>query len=497
MYTVMIVEDELLVRMGLMALIPWDELRLRVVAKAINGQEAWAAYQKFHPDIVMTDIRIPGMNGLELMRAIRAQDATCALIVITCVEDFSTLQSAMESGAIAYLVKSTMEQQDVIDAAKKACDFLQKNNRPFHEERNSGEQEQLLRDYAADQTIGFEEMLQRCPPEMRAGFPGLIYMRMTRAGGITPTLRRSIMGILKDRLAKMNPIVLPCGEKNVLMFPGEKIEWDSFKNVLEGIHRYSQDTFGLNVLFAACSEEVRLQDLPGLVKKIADCYPEDYLYDSAMLRMHASGELENEALRACLRLLRENIWQLRDGNSVMEIRDRIDRMEESICNGWTTLCNSVIFLARYISAHSPSVTQAMLEEFCKNIKDETSFSSLFSELLERIVRPAVEGQTMRMEIAASIQYMARNLRQEISLTHLASMVGLNATYFSRLFKQELGMGFSDFMTILRVDQAQVLLKKRNMSIQEISEQCGFSDVSYFCRKFKSVVGMAPSVWRIK
>ena len=93
MYTVMIVEDELLVRMGLMALIPWDELRLRVVAKAINGQEAWAAYQKFHPDIVMTDIRIPGMNGLELMRAISAQDATCALIVITCVEDFSTLQS--------------------------------------------------------------------------------------------------------------------------------------------------------------------------------------------------------------------------------------------------------------------------------------------------------------------------------------------------------------------------------------------------------------------
>ena len=170
MYTVMIVEDELLVRMGLMALIPWDELRLRVVAKAINGQEAWAAYQKFHPDIVMTDIRIPGMNGLELMRAIRAQDATCALIVITCVEDFSTLQSAMESGAIAYLVKSTMEQQDVIDAAKKACDFLQKNNRPFHEDRNSGEQEQLLRDYAADQTSDLRRCFNGVPRKCAQAF---------------------------------------------------------------------------------------------------------------------------------------------------------------------------------------------------------------------------------------------------------------------------------------------------------------------------------------
>ena len=93
--------------------------------------------------------------------------------------------------------------------------------------------------------------------------------------------------------------------------------------------------------------------------------------------------------------------------------------------------------------------------------------------------------------------MARNLCSDISLTQVASAVGLHPTYLSRLFKLELGKGFSEFLTDLRIEQAQALLKKHALSIQEVSEMCGFSDISYFCRKFKSVVGVSPSAWRTR
>lgn len=496
MYTVMIVEDELLVRMGLMASIPWEELGLRVVAEAANGQDAWKAYQKYHPDIVMTDIRIPGMNGLELLSAVREIDPSCALIVITCVEEFSTLQETMSLGVVSYLVKATMRQQDIIVAVKKAYSFLQNNNRPPNSKSCEDEIETLIGAYFLG-SIDYEVLMRRGNGDLQPEIHGFLYMRMSRTGGMTEILRRSIQNILQDRLARADAITLAWREDGILVLIRKQTQRESLRASLEGIRHYCTEMFGVEARFNACLDAVPVRSLPKAVERIVENYTEAYLYESSLLWVRPDGGISDEVVDDCLQMLRDNIWLFRDAGSVSEVRSQIDRLEADLYRGWTALSSAAYFLARYIASHAPAVTEEMFREFCHRMKEDTSLHALFIHLREQIVRPALEGQAIRPEIARAVSYMARNLCSDISLTQVALAVGLHPTYLSRLFKLELGKGFSEFLTDLRIEQAQALLKKHALSIQEVSEMCGFSDISYFCRKFKSVVGVSPSAWRAR
>lgn len=494
MYTVMIVEDELLVRMGLMASIPWERLGLRVIAEASNGAEAWALFQQHRPDIVMTDIRIPGMSGLQLMHAVREADPTCALIVITCVEEFDTLKEAMSLGVSGYLVKATMRQQDILEAAKKARLMLERSGRPETDSSRAGEINATIKDYFLSRTVSYAAMMESCRGEIPEHLSGFIFVRMSRAGGIAPTLRRSVRNILIERMSRLNPIAMSRDEESLLVLLRSPSEMRSLSALLTGLHRYYQEIFGLDALFTVCVEQTSARALPDVLQRIFGYSTEGYLYPNATLAVHSDGRIDEPAVEQCFSLLRDNLWLLRKGSSVSEIREQMERVESDLYLGWAILSSAVYSLARYLAEYS---SLPDMHEFFMDMQAEKTLSALFTLLTERVIRPALGGRRMRSEIARAIAYMSENLKKDVSLTKLAAVVGLHPTYFSRLFKQEMGMGFSDFMTVLRVDCAQTLLKKQEKSIQEIADACGFSDVSYFSRKFKSVVGITPSAWRMR
>ena len=91
MYTVLIAEDELLVRIGISSCVPWEQMGMRIVAETAAGASAWQAFLRYHPDIVIADIRMPQIDGLELLRRIRTEDRDCAVIIVTNVEHDGTL----------------------------------------------------------------------------------------------------------------------------------------------------------------------------------------------------------------------------------------------------------------------------------------------------------------------------------------------------------------------------------------------------------------------
>ena len=126
MYTVLIAEDELLVRIGIASSVPWAEMNLRLIGEAEDGESAWALYEQFRPDIVITDIRMPGLDGMELLRRIRSGDRECAVIIITNVEHDETLREAQALGITDVLLKASMKQDDIRLALEKACKSLPK-----------------------------------------------------------------------------------------------------------------------------------------------------------------------------------------------------------------------------------------------------------------------------------------------------------------------------------------------------------------------------------
>ena len=124
MLTAMIAEDELLVKIGISSCVPWAELNVAVVGEASDGTEAWELYQRFHPDIVILDLLMPGLNGIELLQRIRAVDRHCAVIVVTNVDEEGLLEEVQQLGVTQILPKISMKRDDISAAVRKACEAL-------------------------------------------------------------------------------------------------------------------------------------------------------------------------------------------------------------------------------------------------------------------------------------------------------------------------------------------------------------------------------------
>ncbi|MBO9605761.1 MAG: response regulator, partial [Paenibacillaceae bacterium] len=125
MYKVMLVEDEILVRVGLKSMIQWNDFNMEVVADEENGQAALDSFRNLRPEIVITDIVMPMMNGTQLISEIRKiDDNKTQIIVLTCLEDFKTVHAALTMGVSDYIVKLTMTEEELEQKLQKVKDEL-------------------------------------------------------------------------------------------------------------------------------------------------------------------------------------------------------------------------------------------------------------------------------------------------------------------------------------------------------------------------------------
>ena len=162
MYKVLLAEDEVLIRAGIQASVPWSQMNMQVVACCSDGAAAWNVCLQEMPDIIITDIRMPLMDGLALIRKIREHDLRCRIIIITCVEDFFLVKDILDKDITAYLLKATMTTEDILNTLAKAQDHLDNFDRvgsPFHPYRRSFRD--LLRSYVLDRAITCSEFSQR------------------------------------------------------------------------------------------------------------------------------------------------------------------------------------------------------------------------------------------------------------------------------------------------------------------------------------------------
>lgn len=124
MYKVLFAEDELLVRLGLQNSIPWSKYQMEVSALAENGVEAYQLFEEIHPDILITDLRMEGMDGLELVKKVRKIDKECAIVVISCLNDFETLRKLIPYNINAYVLKASISIEEVCNVLEQVKNYL-------------------------------------------------------------------------------------------------------------------------------------------------------------------------------------------------------------------------------------------------------------------------------------------------------------------------------------------------------------------------------------
>lgn len=496
MYKVLLIDDEEKNLLLLRKIIKWEDFRFQVCAQATDGAEGLQVWRELQPDLVVVDIRMPVMDGLEFMERLRRMDQEVPILILTAYNDFEYARSAITWGVSDYLLKpidrkklaAALEKvRDRLDsreksdedyrkmqgalAKKKTEDLLSEAATLENSQNPSRELEQLF----ADGDF-FAAMLVDALPEK----PGQPFYyeesgyQFRRAGKRYFLLDAGRRGSLTDaftaylRVGKGNQcFLLTSGE---IRSYGDFTHWIQLLNQWEylGFYETGSRIFPLDKPFSEFSE--------GAPGKADSAILEEFIRHGGAAELtgyldqcfadFADRRVQPDAVREfCLNLLASLKIRMTEEYS--------DRM---------SLVLRHIQMERLYFYHTAEELKRFIAFQLRNA------AAQLSELLE-------QGR-MNPTVEKALEYTRRScFDPSFSASDAACAVNLSKNYFVKLFRDESGQNFWDYVTDLRINKAKELLRDTTLAVGEISGRVGYESPYHFSRKFKSIVGVTPNEFR--
>ena len=521
MYSVFLVEDEVLIREGIRTLIDWKEHGFQFVGEAPDGELAWPQIQKLKPDIVITDIKMPFMDGLSLSRLIKKELPDTTVIILSGHDDFSYAKEAISIGVSEYLLKPLSKDQLV-----KALEEVRE-----HRDKE-GEQQRYLSQ--------FKQEMQEYLTNSRRGFLDLL------VSGKQPAT------VLLERGAKLG-LDLAAERYNVVLFLMEEEDLEpGYSAILADLQRdlsasFPADEhvvmFGLGVdimVFLIKGDAADIGALTeGCVSTIRDlCAPLEGTVGWSLVVGEPAARLSEVA--DCYRAARKQLFHREAAQTGGQAPDTFDpndldpsQMDQRTLNkflssGLAEDVNGFVddffdslgasavqsFLFRqYIALNVQFAVSAFLSDLGLSkselrLPDAAALTKLLATLdgAKEYLRSLLSQALALRDRAATSRYgnILKNalsyLRehfsdQDVSLNTMAKLSNVSATYFSAVFSQQMGKTFVEYLTGLRMEKARELLRCTDKSSGDIAYEVGYSDPHYFSFLFKKVNGCTPRDYR--
>lgn len=508
MYNVLLVEDEAVIRQAFEALVDWESTGFSVVAVASNGLEALNILNSTAIDLVVTDIRMPQMDGITLAGRIRAEYAEVAVILLSAYSEFSYAQQAIKHGVFGYVLKSDepakIEQQlhalrQQLDRSRERAALAREDNErllwqyreALAESWAQGKDDEGLYQHAAFPPVGgawtlaeaisFEQ--QRMMQTYGAQVMFSIGMRVReileavlgQSGFLFPYLQRLFV-------VTNEPDKLALALEKLLDEPWE-MENDAFSIVYHP-QAFTRDTLaqGFRAMLPTDQDWFRLQS--GCVCEAfepvkAATMPRDTLLQELADQLVAALSRKDEsALQKVIRSL-EAQGNLRSLRSMQEVQ---------------FLLRDVLRLASRNTALKDALDQLMEETAqCATVN---GVLHLLGDRLNDILNMETEdaGSTRRVMLAAA-QYLEQHFAENLSLQSMADRFSMSPGYFSKLFVKEIGCNYIERLTALRIDCAKRLLRETNDRIYEIAGRVGYRKTRHFSEIFRKNAGVTPVEYR--
>jgi two-component system response regulator YesN len=529
----LIVDDELLIRKGLRKLVESNGLNWDIVGEASNGQEAISKLAEHDPDLVLTDIRMPLMDGIELAAYIHHSKPVTAVIILTGHRDFAYAQAALRYGVKDFLLKPCPEKEV---------------NRILTEVYEQVYARLRARDMQMEEQYRLEEeglrlhILQLPVQHTEASRIADIYTGMdawlVRVVNYFPETKAYRTEDLKLLQFSITNIMLELFEHSGLQGRIIPVQHDQFMLLLNPNQPaavfFSQLAVTIEELlsiplFTYYSGSVeRLDSLNRLYQSGVQAYEQAYPLHPLTSHVVEKGMGDNRSIV-------ENLDNLNNLNNLNNLDDLVSNYSPD-----KTILNEVmsyILLGKFNELQQYAATLvavlqdrpagemklgalAIAKAFQETEKrglgaavTQEDFAARVSEL-HLLQRPAaiiswVEKQVERFFaewsrwlaqnndnlIKRAIRFIEQHYMEECTLAQCAVHVHLSLSYFSNLFKKETGESFTNYVTKIRVDKAKMLLRNTGMKIVEIAEAVGYADPNYFATVFKQTAGQSPSEFR--
>lgn len=494
MINVLIAEDELLIRMGLESSIPWNELGFHIIAAVSDGQKAWDIYQRNHPEVVITDIRMPKLDGIELIKRIRQESSTCKIIIITCIEDFNVLSRSLNLDITGCLLKSSMTYNTLYSLLNQVKKELEGTPRQQLESRDSQSPcMEWFHRYLIDQTISLNELNTRISG-LHVNLTVQGYLLTVSHGLINKVLTQSITGILREGISSFGNLLITSNEDKIYIYiqPPQAITLQMINSVMDKLCDYVEDVFSLPLRFTFASVD-KFSDLPAIAVMSNQYLDQPYFFPERSI--HVIDAVPYTVPFGILSQLRNNpsCYAFFGGELSARYFEIIDKIKESYGTSKSVFVSQLSALVDLIAdvCFIPD-KQEELRNF-SSASYQNAPAAL--EALQNLVPKYSPNPLYVVGMLDTIQYIHENYMNPISLTQLADMLNVSINYYAILFRKVIGFNFTDFLLGVRMYHARRLLRNTKLPISQIAESCGFTDAAYFSKIFRRYCKMTPHQYR--
>ena len=535
MLKVFLVEDEVVMRNGIKNNIPWEQEGFEFAGEASDGELAYPLIKKEKPDILITDIRMPFMDGLELSRLVKKELPQIKIIILSGYNEFDYAKTAINIGVTDYLLKP-ISSAKLLEAVKKVADMIEKEQdnarliKRYEKEMEENilqEKHKLWGALASNRlsTIELLEKGQRLGIDFTASAYQVFLFKLMQEGdatGCSEELNRASEKV--NELAGSWEHVLSFDrspEGWAFLIKGESEEevqstyLETRKELLELVEGYPKVEY-----FGGIGNVVhRIGDIQTSYKEAARAFSSRFFLDAnqiadsaEMVRVQTEqdGKIDVSKMLSKKRE-HELVERFLKNGTTEEVDSFLDELFQNIGeqNCKSLLYRQYVVMDLFFCASdflgNLEIDIENLPEECRDINqivekaEDTEnlryqIGNLFTETMQLRDSHSKKKYSELLEDAKA--FIDENYKHdEMSLNTVAAQVNISPSYFSTIFSSEMGQTFVEYLTHVRLEKAKELLMCSNMRTAEIGYEVGYKDSHYFSYIFKKVVGCSPKEYR--
>lgn len=528
MYKLILVDDEPIVREGLMNTIDWASHGFELAGDYANGRDALEAVELLRPDLVLTDINMPFMNGLELSAAISASHPNVKIIILTGYDQFDYAQQALRMKVYDFILKpiTASETRELLDRLRGELDEERRRKEDVDRLRSQLSQSlPLLRERYLDRLAatgaGSQDAEERLAyfglPALQ---PPLLALLLDFDGGPAAgsepdreLLRFAGFNIAEEIAAREGAICFRTREERIAVLLSGQPPADLYEQasrIAWSIRREIEHYLGYAMSAAFGRAADSLAKLPESYRSAIAAL--DYRFHYGRDRVLSIVELEGE--RAAPPAAGED-WSgklgaaLRSG-SAGELRQLFGDFTERLKQSRAPLVSCQLEIQRALVTMLSVLQEMGVEESglgdspgmlfaeAQRLSTLDEVGGWLTDLATRGAKAAADSRSRlgRSQIGQALLYIERNFADErLSLSDICRQALMSTSYFSQMFKQETGETFVEYLTRVRMAKAKELLEATPLKLYEIAAQVGYSDPNYFSLAFKKHAGLSPREYR--
>jgi len=505
MIKVLIVDDEYIMRQGLKYMISWEEEGYEILGEATNGEEALRSLKEEQPDIIISDIVMPVLDGADFTEVVHRLYPQIRIIILSGYDKFEYVKSTFQNGVTDYILKPTLTPDILRQVLSKASEGLTVNEKPA--QKNAG-LERSLGKYLQGMTDKIDKELIK--KELPMSLFTLYGVDISRKDRKTPDLSDVLFSGIKKGIAESssNPdgiktlVLMYREEAALVIFNHEHHHTTKVRELAGSINDRllaMDDVFG--VISRSFTDITRLREISrnDIFRNLEKSFyfPSEKLLEAESLSDKTLPRNERFDFFKFNTLLADRNFL----EAIGELKAYNEKALEYMTDPYALknqIKNMIYHLLDYMDL-DPIEGEDKRYGYFKAIddsKDVKSYRKAMEEIfngLEGLTGNSIPGSDENMERITA--YIKDNYREDLKLEDLADKFGFNYHYLSSYFSTHMKEGFSDYLNRYRIKQAAKLLKETGEPISSVGQTVGYSDHSYFCRVFKKITGKTPSEYR--